>query len=90
MSIEAAVTEYITTEILVPSGRQTEDLDVETSLFRRGIIDSFGLFTLASFLEQRFSIVVGDEDMVPENFDTISRIASFVTRRQGAAGVEKT
>lgn len=88
MSIEAAVTEYITTEILAHSGRQDEDLNSETSLFRRGIIDSFGIFTLAAFLEERFSIVVGDEDMVPENFDSISRISAFVARRQGAARVE--
>lgn len=89
MSIEAAVTDYIRAEILEPSGRRADDVDADTSLFRRGIIDSFGVFTLASFLEERFLIVVGDEDMVPENFDSISRIASFVARRQRAAGVEK-
>jgi acyl carrier protein len=88
-SIEAAVTEYIKDEILAHSGRQEPDLDEETSLFRKGIIDSFGLFTLASFLEERFSISVGDEDLVPENFDTIAKIAAFVSLRQGATRVEK-
>lgn len=89
MSVEAAITDFIVNEVLAPSGRGAGDLGPDTSLFRTGVIDSFGLFALASFVEERFGVAVGDEDLVPENFDTIARIVRFVAGRQGSPAVDQ-
>jgi acyl carrier protein len=47
-------------------------------LLEGGILDSLGMLDLVSFVEQEFAITVSDEDLLPENFQTIERLASFV------------
>jgi acyl carrier protein len=47
-------------------------------LLESGILDSLGVLDLVSFVEQEFAITVSDEDLLPENFQTIERLASFV------------
>ncbi len=55
----------------------------ETSLLQSGLVDSLGMVELILFLEATFGIAVGDEDLVPENFETISAMARFVEAKQG-------
>lgn len=45
-----------------------------------GIIDSLGVLDLVNFLQQDFAITVEDDDLVPENFKSIERMAQFVER----------
>ena len=47
-----------------------------------GIIDSLGVMTLLSFLDEKFSIQVSGDDLVPENFASISAIAALVERQK--------
>jgi acyl carrier protein len=68
----------------------TEDVSAlsdEASLVRGGIIDSTGILELIMFLEERFSIRIRPEEMVPENFDSVDRVAQFIERRLGAREV---
>lgn len=60
-----------------------EDLGDESPLMEAGVIDSMGVFHLISFLEAEFGIEVLDEDLLPDNFATISSIGGLVTRRGG-------
>ena len=53
----------------------------EMSLLGRGIVDSTGVLEVITFLESRFEIAVLDEEVLPENLDSISRIAAFVARK---------
>ena len=57
-------------------------LDNEASLLDAGIIDSTGVLEVVSFLESTFSIKLADDEILPENFDSIGRIARFVARKQ--------
>lgn len=59
-------------------------LDRTTSFIESGLIDSTGVLELVSFLEERFGISVADDDLVPENLDTLERVGRFVTRKQEA------
>lgn len=56
-------------------------LDDDDSLLEKGVIDSTGIMEVIFFLEQEFGIGVDDEDMIPENLDSISRIVAFVARK---------
>jgi acyl carrier protein len=47
-------------------------------LLESGILDSLGVLDVVSFVEQEFVITVSDEELVPENFETIERLASFI------------
>jgi acyl carrier protein len=48
------------------------------ALLESGMLDSQGVLEVVTFIEQEFSISVADEDLVPENFQTINQIVSFV------------
>ncbi len=52
----------------------------DTSFLDEGIIDSTGVLELVTFLEETYEIAVGDEDLVPENLDSVSNVASYIMR----------
>ena len=52
------------------------------SLMKAGVIDSTGVLELISFLEEQFSIQVADEEMTPENLDSVDSIVSFLGRKR--------
>jgi acyl carrier protein len=51
------------------------------ALLESGILDSLGVLDLVSFLEAQFSIGVADDELVPENFQTITHIVAFIESR---------
>ena len=55
------------------------------SLLERGIIDSTGVLEIIAFLEEEFGVVVEDEEMVPENLDSVDNLVAFVERKRAAA-----
>ena len=58
------------------------DLKNEASLLDEGIIDSTGILELVAFLEEQFGIRIEDEEMIPENLDSILHISEFVIRKK--------
>ncbi len=68
-------------------GDDGKTLSDDDSFIEKGIIDSTGILELIAFLEERFEIPIDDQDVVPENMDSVNRIASFVARKH--AGGEK-
>ena len=56
-------------------------LENEASLVDKGVIDSTGVLELVAFVEQEFGIVPTDDEIVPENFDGIGRLARFIEGR---------
>ena len=57
------------------------DLGDEDSLLDAQVIDSLGILELVAYLEDAFAIEVTDDDLSPENFDSIGALARFVGRR---------
>jgi acyl carrier protein len=57
----------------------------DQSLLDQGIVDSTGVLEVIEFLEAEFDIQVLDEEMLPENLDSIARIAAYVARKKEAA-----
>ena len=53
-------------------------------LLKNNIIDSLGVFRMIGFLENTFPITIEDTDMVPENFQTIHEIGTFVAGKLGS------
>ena len=51
-------------------------------LIESGIIDSLGILKLLAFLEAKFSIHIADEELIPENFQSIESIESFISRKK--------
>lgn len=53
--------------------------DPEESLFESGVLDSFALPDMVSALEQEFGITVPDADLNPRKFDSLTRIADYIS-----------
>ncbi|MGO9179059.1 MAG: acyl carrier protein [Candidatus Limnocylindrales bacterium] len=62
-----------------------EELTDETSLLDSGIVDSTGMMEIILFLEGEYAIHIGDHETIPDNLESISRIAAFVARKQRTA-----
>jgi acyl carrier protein len=61
-------------------GQKVEFSD-EDSLQERGILDSTGVLELVTFLEDTWHITVADNELLPENLDSISRLAGYLERK---------
>ena len=61
-----------------------EGLKDDISFLEEGIIDSTGILELITFLEEDFSIEIDDEEMIPENLDSINNIIAFLNKKQAA------
>ena len=57
------------------------NLEDDTSFLRDGIIDSTGILELVGFLEETFSITVEDEELIPENLDSLNNVTNYVTKK---------
>lgn len=57
-------------------------LSKEDSLLEKGIIDSTGVLELIAFIEETYDIKVKDEELVPENLDSIVNITDYILRKQ--------
>ncbi len=58
-----------------------DDFSDDEAFLRAGIIDSMGMLQLVAFLQEQFGIEILDEDLVPENLDSVARAAAFVERK---------
>ena len=54
----------------------------EESLLDKGIVDSTGILELVDFLEEKYGVRVLDEEMLPENLDSVASIVAFVQRKR--------
>lgn len=60
--------------------------DDSDSFFEQGIIDSTGVLELIAFLENKFGIEIKDEELIPENLDSINNLSRFVQDKYNHAG----
>ena len=59
-------------------------LAAEDSLIEVGVIDSTGVLELIGFIEERYEVEIADEEVLPENLDSIANITRFVGTKVGA------
>lgn len=62
-------------------GQGGDDLSEDDSFLERGIIDSTGVLELVGFLERQFGLQLEDDEIVPENLDSLRRLTDFVERK---------
>jgi len=60
-----------------------DGIEKDTALLEKGVLDSLGILDVVSFLESEFAIQISDEDLVPENFKSLSTISVFVQNKSG-------
>ena len=63
----------------------TEDenaLENDDSFMEKGIIDSTGILEVITFIEEDFGITVNDEELIPENLDSINNLSAYIKRKK--------
>jgi acyl carrier protein len=79
VSIEERIRTYIAENILF-TGNEYGYPD-EASFLREGIVSSTNLLELILFAEEAYGISVDDHDVVPDNFDSVAKLAAFIRRK---------
>jgi len=80
MSEEQKIRKYILENFLFTEDEN--ELNNSDSFLENGIIDSTGILEVISFLEESFNIKVDDDDMVPENLDSVDNILAYLKSKQ--------
>ena len=78
MSHIVAVRQFVVENFLFGDGQSLRE---DTSLMEDGIMDSTGILELLFFLEETFGISVKDDELVPENMDSLRNIAKFIDKK---------
>ena len=82
-AIENDVRQFVTDNFLF--GRKNVSLAGDDSLLEEGLIDSTGVLELVMFIENKFEISVADEDLVPDNLDSINCLIAFIETKLAEA-----
>ena len=80
MEVSAVIREFIVENFLFG---EDGNLKEETSFLESGIIDSTGILELVAFLEEKFGISVADDELVPENLDSITNVVAYLAKKKG-------
>ena len=80
--MEQRIREFLAANFFL--GDNPSQLNGSSSLIEAGVIDSTGVLELVGFLEEDFHIRIDDEDLVPENLDSVDNIVQFVERKRAA------
>jgi acyl carrier protein len=78
MENKQAIREFIVENFLFGEDNGLKD---DTSFLDEGIMDSTGALELINFIEEKFSIQVEDEEIIPENLDSINNVAAYLGRK---------
>jgi acyl carrier protein len=79
MDIKVRIRQFIAQNLLFnDKGFQYED---STSFLEEGIVDSLGIMELVTYVEDTYPIKVDDQDLTPDNFDSVSKLANFIQNR---------
>ena len=79
-SVESKVANYIAENILF--SRNGYPYPSDASFLENGIIDSMNVLELVMFVEEKFKVKVDDSEIVPENFDSVSKLAAYITSKK--------
>lgn len=83
MDVKGQVRNYIIENFLFGDAEPLESDSM--SLLDGGIIDSVGVMELVAFLEQDFELTIADEDLIPENLDSVDNLVAFIGRCRATA-----
>ncbi len=80
INLESSIKDFIIKNFLLNSASM--GFSNTDSFMEKGIIDSTGILELVNFIQQSFQIEVKDDELIPENLDSIQNICSYIKRKQ--------
>lgn len=86
MSIESQIRRYVLENFLFTNDETK--LKNTASFLEEGVLDSTGVLELVLFVEETFGIKVSDEEILPENLDSVEQLARYIRRKTGKEVVD--
>ena len=83
MNNSEIIKDFIIKDIITDAGKT--NLGFDDSLLEAGIIDSLGIMKMLAFLSDKFDLTVEDQDVIPENFETIGAISSYIEKKKSGS-----
>lgn len=80
VDIKAKLRQFMKNNFLLGNDSNLKDDD---SFMGEGIVDSTGILEVVSFVEEDFGFKVADEDLIPENLDSLNNLTAYITKKQG-------
>jgi len=80
MDVETAIERFVVDEIML--GDSNTKIDPNESLISSGVLDALALLRLIAFLEEQMGVTVDDSEVIPENFESINEIKSFIEKKK--------
>jgi len=79
-AIESDLRDFLSANYFL--GEDPSQLGASSSLIEAGLIDSTGVLELVGYLEEQFGIRITNDELLPENLDSIENIVGFVERKR--------
>ncbi len=80
LAIKNTIKTFIVTNFLFDADE--EALEDDASLLEQGVIDSTGVLELVEWIEATFSVKIADDELIPENLDSVNRLEQFISRKK--------
>ena len=79
MNVEAEIRNFILDNFIFDQNE--DELGNDASFLDEGIIDSTGILELVSFIEETYGIHVEDDELIPENLDSVNNVIFFIKKK---------
>ncbi|MBV8552850.1 MAG: acyl carrier protein [Acidobacteriaceae bacterium] len=82
MNLVEQIRTYITENLIFDKSIKFGNDD---SFIREGLIDSMGVMELVGYVSSQFGITVEQDDVIPDNFDSVNKLVAFINRKTGSS-----
>ena len=79
MNIEENIRTFVIENFIIDEN--PDQLENDQSFLESGIIDSTGILELVSFIEEHYSIKIEDEELIPDNLDSVNNVVKFINKK---------
>ena len=81
--VKSTVKDFIVKNFLFGNSSEEDTFADEDSFLENGIIDSTGVLELIEFIEEQYTVKAEDDELVPDNFDSLSNVTRYIMRKLG-------
>jgi acyl carrier protein len=78
---ETAIRDFLIQDVLYD--RDLRDLSLDENLIEKGLLDSLSILKVVTFCEEQFGVTIPDQDVVPDNLESVRAMAALVERARG-------
>ena len=78
---ESRIRDFLIQDVLYD--RDLRDLAMDENLIEKGLLDSLSILKVVTFCEEQFGVTIADQDVVPDNLESVRAMAALVERARG-------